>query len=109
MRVVYRMSVRDMLPETVNQAARQAARPFSAEEHQSIRLKKVFELTGAPDPNEDVFVLDTVDPVRIESIKTLGDEGVDVQLEAFDTDQIANEESVAVEQLLAAGWEIDLD
>lgn len=33
----------------------------------------------------------------------------DVQLEALDTDQIANDEAVAVEQLLAAGWEIDLD
>jgi hypothetical protein len=34
---------------------------------------------------------------------------VDVHLETFDTDQIADEDSVAVELLLAPGWEIDLD
>lgn len=110
MQVTFRMAVRDMLPEAVNQAAQKADRPLVVEEHRSIRLKKVTQLTEPPDSDEELFVLDTADPVRIiEFIWADADDSVDVHLEAFDTDQIANEESVTVEQLLAAGWEIDLD
>jgi hypothetical protein len=107
--ITFRMAVRDMLPEAINQAAQNVSRPLNAEEHRNIRLKMATQLTTPPDPDEELFVLDTADPVRIESIRTGPDGRVDVQLEAFDTDQIANEEAVAVEQLLAAGWEIDLD
>lgn len=108
MEVTFRMAVRDMLPEALNQAAQKADRPLISEEHKSIRLKKVARLAEPPDPDDELFVLDTADPVRIIEL-TWGDDSVDVQLETFDTDQIADEESVAIELLLKAGWEVDLD
>lgn len=108
-KVIFHMAVRDMLPEVVNQAALKVDRPIVAEEHRNVRLRKVAEVVATPDPDEDLYVLDTADPVAIESIWMDAEGYANVQLEAFDTDQIANEEAVAVEQLFAAGWEIDLD
>ncbi len=109
MQVIYRMAVRDMLPEVVNRAAELAGRPLSSEEHSDIHLRKVMDAPAPPSEEDDVFLLDTVDPLRIESVELLPDGTAEVQLEDFDTDQVADDEAVAVEQLLASGWEVDLD
>lgn len=109
MRVTFRMAVRNMLPEVINRAAEIAARTLSAEEHRDIHLKKVTESPELPGEDEEIFVLPTADPMGIESLTRYADGTVEVWLDDFDTDEVADEEAVAVEQLLASGWEIDLD
>jgi hypothetical protein len=109
MQIIFRMAVRNMMPEVINRAAEISGRPVSAEEHRDIHLKKVSESSGPPSKTEEIFVLPTADPIRIESLTRHENGTVDVWLEDFDTDEVADEEAVAVELLLAASWEIDLD
>lgn len=109
MMVTFRVAVRDMLPEVVNRAASIAGRPLSSAEHSDIHLRKVMDAPAPPSEEDDVFVLDTLDPLRIESVELLSDGTAEVQLEDFDTDHVADDEAVAVEQLLASGWEVDVD
>lgn len=89
MEVILRMAVRDMLPEVVNRAAGIAGRPLSSEERADIQLRKVIDAPAPPTEEDDLFVLDTIDPVRIESVELLSDGTAEVQLEDFDTDQVA--------------------
>jgi hypothetical protein len=108
MKIIFRMAVRNMLPETINKAAQQASRPISAEEHSDIRMKKVVQSDSAPHMRDEISVLPQADPRAIESILEGPDE-IEVWLEDLDTDEIADEEAVAVEALLVSGWEIDWD
>ena len=108
MRVVYKMAVRNMLPETINQAARRVGRPLSAEQPANIQLKRVTQGHTVPRMRDQIEVLPDADPRAIESVVQGSDE-VEVWLEDFDTDEIADDEAVAVEALLALGWEIDVD
>ncbi len=54
MKIVYRMAVRNMLPEVVYRAARMANRPISAEEHPDILMKKVEEALELPSEREEL-------------------------------------------------------
>lgn len=109
MKVIYRMSVRNMLPEVINRAARIAARPVSAEEHPDIQMKKVEQSEELPTERDGVTVLPDADPRNIKSINRRPDGTVEIWLESLDTDEVADDEAVAVEELLATGWEIDFD
>lgn len=109
MQLVYRMSVRNMLPEIINRAARMSGRPLSAEEHPDIQMRKLEEADELPSERDGVMVLPTADPRNIESINRRPNGVVEIWLESLDTDEIADEESVAVEELLSSGWEIDFD
>lgn len=52
MQVIYRMAVRNMLPEVINKAAQMSGRPLSAEEQAAFRKGTgVTVLPGAP-PSE---------------------------------------------------------
>lgn len=73
MEIIFRMAVRDMLPEVVNRAASIAGRPLSSEEHSDIHLRKVTDAPAPPSEDDDVFLLDTLDPLRIESVELLPD------------------------------------
>lgn len=48
-------------------------------------------------------------PRNINSINRWPNGLVEIRLESLDTDEIADEESVAVEELLSSGWELDFD
>jgi hypothetical protein len=103
------MSARNMLPEVINRAARMASRPLSADEHRDMRFRTVVELDGLPSEGQAFTVLPDADPIGIKEIQTPPDGPPEVWLEDFDTDEIADNEAVAVEALLASGWEIDFD
>lgn len=109
MEIIYRMSVRNMLPEVINKAARVANRPVSAEEHPDIQMKKVEQSGELPSERDGVAVLPDADPRNIESINRRSNGTIEIWLESLDTDEVADDEAVAVEELLAAGWEIDFD
>jgi hypothetical protein len=109
MQIIFRMAVRNMLPEVINKAAQSAGRPLSAEEHPDIRMKKVEQWDEMPSERDGIRVLPDADPRNIESIKHVTEGVAEVWLESLDTDEVADDESVAVEELLASGWEIDLD
>lgn len=109
MQIIFRMAVRNMLPEVINKAAQMADRPLAAEEHRDIHLKKVTESSDPPDEGEEIFVLPDADPRAIESVTRHANGTVEVWLEALDTDEVADDEAVAVEELLGLGWEPDLD
>lgn len=109
MEIIYRMSVRNMLPEVINKAARIADRPLSAEEHPDIQMKKVERATELPCERDGVTVLPEADSRNVESINCRPHGVVEILLEPLDTDEVADDESVAVEGLLASGWEIDYD
>lgn len=109
MKVIYRMAVRNMLPEVINKAARIADRSLSAEEHPDIQMKKIEQSEELPSERDGVTVLPDADPRNIESINRSPDGTVEVWLESLDTDEVADDEAVAVEELLASGWEIDFD
>lgn len=109
MKIIFRMAVRNMLPEAFNKGAQKAGRPLSAEEHRNIQLRKVVDWSAVPRKGDQVWVLPDADHREIESI-TWGVNGVvEVWLQALDTDEVADEEAVAVEELLEAWWEIDID
>jgi hypothetical protein len=107
--VLLRMAARNMLPEVINKAARRADWPLSADEHRDMRFKKVVELGGMPNEGQAFTVLPDADPIGIKAIRTPPNGPPEVWLEDFDTDEIADDEAVAVEALLASGWEVDLD
>ena len=109
MEIIYRMAVRNMLPEVINKAARMADRPLSADEYRDMRFRKVVELAGLPNEGQAFTVLPDADPIGIKAIRTPANGPPEVWLEDFDTDEIAEDEGVAVEALLASGWEVDLD
>jgi len=109
MRIVYRMAVRNMLPEVMNKAARMADRSLSADEYRNMRFRKVVELDALPNEGQAFTVLPDADPIGIKAIRTPPNGPPEVWLEDFDTDEIADDEAVAVEALLASGWEVDLD
>lgn len=109
MEVIYRMAVRNMLPEVINKAARMANRSLSADEYRDMRFRKVAELDVLPNEGQAFTVLPDADPIGIRAIRTPPDGPPEVWLEDFDTDEIADDEGVAVEALLASGWEVDID
>lgn len=107
MQIIFRMAVRNMLPEVINKAAQRAGRPLSAEEHWDIQLKRIEEATEIPSHRDGVTVLPNADPRYIESINRRPNGVAEIWLEDLDTDGVVDDESVAVEELLASGWEID--
>lgn len=109
MKIIFRMAVRDMLPETFNAAARQVGRPLSAEEHHNIELRKEVDWTSVPRREDEIRVLPDADPRTITSVTWDVDGVIELWLEDLDTDEIADEEAVVIEELLDAGWEIDFD
>lgn len=109
MQIVFRMAVRNMLPEVINKAAQMADHPLTAQEHPSIDLKKVTELSDLPNVGGEISVLPDADPRAIESVTKHLDGTIEVWLEALDTDEVADDEAVAVEELFDSGWELDLD
>lgn len=109
MQIIFRMAVRNMLPEVINKAARMSGRPLSAEEHPDIQMRKVEQSSELPSERDGVTVLPDADPRNINSINHRPDGVVEVWLEPLDTDEVADDESVAVEELLSSGWEIDFD
>lgn len=109
MQIIFRMAVRNMLPEVINKAARMSGRPPSAEKHPDIHMRKVKQAEELPSERDGVMVLPDADPRNIESINRRPNGVVEIWLESLDTDEIADDESVAVEQLLSSGWEIDFD
>jgi len=109
MKIIFRMAVRNMLPEVINKAAQSVGRPLSAEEHPDIRMKKVEQAEELPSERDGVRVLPDADPRNIESIKYLPEGVAEIWLESLDTDEVADDEGVAVEELLSSGWEIDFD
>ncbi len=109
MQIIYRMSVRNMLPEVINKAALRAGRPLSAEEHPDIQMRKVEQVDVLPAERDGVTVLPAADPRNIESINRRPNGVFEIWLEPLDTDEVADDESVAVEELLSSGWEIDFD
>lgn len=72
-------------------------------------MRKVEQTEELPSERDGVTVLPDVDPLNIESIDRRPDGVVEIWLESLDTDEVADDESVAVEELLASGWEIDFD
>ena len=108
MQIIYRMAVRNMLPEVINQAAQRAGRPISAQEHGDILMKKTEEANEPPVSRDAVVVLPDADPRDIESVSR-SNGVVEIWLQSLDTDEVADDEGVAVEELLAKGWEIDFD
>lgn len=109
MLVLLRMAARNMMPEVINKAAIMADRPLSADVYRDMRFRKVVELDGLPNEGQAFTVLPDADPIGIKAIRTPASGPPEVWLEDFDTDEIADDEAVAVEALLASGWEVDLD
>ena len=109
MQIIFRMAVRNMLPEVINKAAQMANRGLSADVYRDMRFRKVVELDGLPNEGQAFTVLPDADPIGIKAIRTPPGGPPEVWLEDFDTDEIADDEAVAIEALLASGWEIDLD
>ena len=72
-------------------------------------MKKVEQATELPSEREGVTVLPDADPRNIESVNRRPNGVVEIWLEPLDTDEVADDESIAVEELLASGWEIDFD
>lgn len=98
-----------MLPEVINKAARMSGQPLSAEEHADIQMKKIEQVDELRSERDGVTVLPAADPRSIESINRGANGAVEIWLESLDTDEVADDESVAVEELLSSGWEIDID
>lgn len=72
-------------------------------------MKKVEQAHELPSERDGVTVLPEADPRNIESIIRRPSGVVEIWLEPLDTDEVADDESVAVEELLSSGWEIDFD
>jgi hypothetical protein len=76
-------------------------------EHQEKRwVERATLLVGE---GQAFTVLPDADPIGIKAIRTPPTGPPEVWLEDFDTDEIADDEAVAVEALLASGWEVDID
>jgi hypothetical protein len=101
------MSIRDQLPEVLNEIARHYGKESHFEETQPIWLLREAEWDSCPRQGDQVRIVDIADLRFVEEIQW-GSSGVPtVILEDFDTDEIGDE-GAALELLLALGWEVDL-
>jgi hypothetical protein len=108
LKVRFLMAVRDMLPETVNRGYELAGLGTPAAEHTDIWMFRDVDWSAVPRREDEVDLGIEVDERTVESV-TWSREGVpQVWLGDFDTDEIGSE-SEAVEALLKAGWQIDIE
>jgi hypothetical protein len=102
------MAVRDMLPEAVNRGYELAGLVRPAVEPTDIWMFREVDWPAVPRKNDEVDLGLEVDERSVESITWKPDGIPLVWLGDFDTDEVGSE-SEAVEAMLAAGWQIDVD
>lgn len=109
MRITFTMSVRDELPDLLNQIARQHGEPETYEVTMPIDLMLQIEWPSAPREGESVSVIDVASPRTVESVTWDIESGeVRVALEELDTDE-AGREAAVVQLLLDRGWTVDTE
>jgi hypothetical protein len=109
LRVRLEMAARDMLPESINIGYERAGLSLRAETNADILMFRELEWPAVPREGEDVDVgVANTDPVTVRSVHWRSDGVPVVWLEDFDTDQVGDE-SEAIESLLEAGWQIQME
>lgn len=109
MKIVLRMAVRDMFPETINEGHRRAGIVRDAQEtNADIWMRREVEWDAVPRQGDEFDLQMEVDPPTVGSVEWRADGIVEVWLSDFDTDEIGSE-SEGVEALLEAGWQIDVE
>jgi hypothetical protein len=103
------MFARDMLPESINIGYERAGLPVRAETNEDIWMFREVDWPALPREGEEVDVgVAYTDPVIVKRVHWRSDGLPAVWLEDFDTDQVGDE-SKAIESLLGAGWQIEVE
>lgn len=103
------MMARNMLPDLLNEIAAKQGRPGTYPEHGEIHLKLERVWEQIPRLGDSILVHDDAEPKRVENVWWRLDGLVDVFVEDLDTDEVADNEGLVIEELLNAEWEIDWD
>ena len=102
------MAARDMLPESINVGYARAGLSDRVETTTDVWMFREVDWQAVPRPGEEVDVGLDADPVAVKRVLWRSDGVPVVSLQDFDTDQIGDE-SKAVESLLKAGWQIEVE
>lgn len=98
-----------MLPDLLNELARKQGRSEGFARHAEIHLKLERIWDSVPRVGDKFIAHEDADLKLVESIWWNPDGSVDVYVEDLDTDEVADEEGLVIEELFEAGWEIDWD
>lgn len=109
MRIMLRMAVRDMFPETINEGYRRAGIVRDPQQtNADIWMFREVEWDAVPRRGDEFDLQMEVDPRTVGTVEWRADGTVEVWLSDFDTDEVGSE-SQGVEALLQAGWQLDVD
>jgi hypothetical protein len=108
LKVRLEMTARDMLPESINIGYERAGLPDRVETTTDVWMFREVDWQSVPREGEEVDLGVASDPLTVKRVHWRHDGVPVVGLGAFDTDQIGDE-SAAIESLLEAGWQIEVE
>jgi hypothetical protein len=109
MRITFKMSVRDELPDLLNELAQEHGAREEYTVSRPIDIMRQVEWPTPPRRGEYVWIADDAAPRTVQEVHWDLETGeIRVSLDELDTDEMG-EEGRVVEFLLDRGWQIDIE